>query len=412
MSTGEKHPAAHFDHNSQAHADDPTGSYRMLRESNPVAWSEANGGYWILADYGSVFDAARSNTIFSSARSSAGGEGLSVIIPKTPMGLHIPNELDPPESRKYRKLVNLVTAPAAIARMVGMIDDYTTWFIDQVIENGTCDFTDIIGVPAIVTIDWLGLPVEEWQRYAVAHHATVSVEHHTPEFIQATQVDLPELSSQMRQIISDRRVDPKDDVISFLVGQEIDGRAITDSEVFSIVDLLVSGGTGTTASLVSQTLVWLFQHQDVRQRLIDDPALLERAIEEFLRFFTPTQANARTVVQDVEFHGCPMRAGDRALISWASANRDAESFEAPDEIDIDRWPNRHTAFGIGVHRCAGAHLARAMAHSLLGHILERMPDYSIDVDALERYPQQGILVGFRRIPATFTPGTRRLPAPI
>jgi cytochrome P450 len=292
--------------------------------------------------------------------------------------------------------------------MVGMIDRYTTWFIDQVIEDGACDFTDIIGVPAIVTIDWLGLPVEEWGRYATAHHATVSVEHHTAEFIQATQVDLPQLSAQMRQIISDRRTDPKDDVISFLVSQEIDGRPITDSEVFSIVDLLVSGGTGTTASLVSQTLVWLFQHQDVRQRLIDDPSLLERAVEEFLRYFTPTQANARTVIEDVEFHGCPMRAGDRALLAWASANRDAQSFEAPDEIRIDRWPNRHTAFGVGVHRCAGAHLARAMARSLLGQILERMPDYSIDVDALERYPQQGILVGFRRISATFTPGPRRL----
>jgi len=160
---------------------------------------------------------------------------------------------------------------------------------------------------------------------------------------------------------------------------------------------------------VSQALVWLAKNPDVRQELIDDLSLLDRAVEEFLRVFSPTQALARTVTRDVEFHGCPMKKGDRVLLSWASANRDEEQFENPDTIDIRRWPNRHVAFGIGVHRCAGSHLGRLMAKRLLQEILTRMPDYTIDFDALKHFHDQGTNVGFRSIPARFTPGKRVLP---
>lgn len=178
--------------------------------------------------------------------------------------------------------------------------------------------------------------------------------------------------------------------------------------MYSIVDLLLAGGVGTTASLVSQALVWLAEHPAVRQRLIDDPSLMDHAVEEFLRYFSPTQALARTVTKDTEFQGCPMKKGDRVLLSWSSANRDEKLFDNPDEIDIERWPNRHTAFGIGVHRCAGSHLGRYMSKTLITQILERMPDYEVDFSALERYPHQGTNMGWQRIPATYTPGPRVL----
>jgi cytochrome P450 len=407
---GPRCPVAHFDHNSLEHSADVVGSYRELRTKHPVAWSEANGGYWILSGYEAVFEAARDDDVFSSARSSEGGEGLTVVIPKTPMHLHIPIELDPPEFRKYRKLVNAITAPAALGRVNKMIEFYSTWFVDQVIERGECDFTEIIGVPSIVTIDWLGLPLEDWSRYASAHQATLARPRESAEFIHAVTVDLPYLAEQMRQTISARRAEPKDDIISELLAQEIDGRPITEDEVFSMVDLLIAGGTATTANLVSQSLVWLYRNPDVRQRLIDKPELMERAVEEFLRYFAPSQALARTIIKDVEFQGCTMKAGDRALLAWASANRDeAGGFEQPDEVDIERWPNRHTSFGIGVHRCAGSHLGRAMGRRLLTEVLTRMPDYVIDLDAAVPYAAQGANSGYTKVPATFTPGPRVLP---
>jgi cytochrome P450 len=403
-------PVVAFDHNSPEHAADPAVSYRALRTAAPVAWSEANGGYWIISGYDAVFAAARDDDVFSSARSPDGGEGLTVVIPKNPVHLHIPIELDPPEFRPYRKVVNAITAPVAVERMSRLIDFYCTWFVDQVIEQGECDFSEIAGVPAIVTIDWLGLPLEDWRRYASAQRATLAFPRGSAEFQHAVEVDLPYLAERMRATIAERRGEPRSDVISVLAGQEVDGRPLTEDEIFSIVDLLVAGGTLTTANLLSSSLVWLYRHPGVRRRLIDEPALLDRAVEEFLRYFAPSQALARTVVRDVEFFGCSLKKGDRALLVWASANRDeAGGFASPDDLDIERWPNRHTSFGIGIHRCAGSHLGRAMGRRLLTEVLTRMPEYEVDLDRVVPYSAQGANSGYTSVPARFPPGPRVLP---
>jgi cytochrome P450 len=226
----------------------------------------------------------------------------------------------------------------------------------------------------------------------------------------AVEVDIPWMERQITEAIAERRARPRADLISHLLAQDVDGAPITDDAAYSVIELLISGGVGTTASLVSQTLVHLGRHPEQRRRLIDEPELMPRAVEEFLRAFSPTQALARTVTRDVEFRGCPMRKGDRALLAWSSANRDPAQFDHADEVDLDRWPNRHTAFGMGVHRCAGAHLGRAIARELLGQILRRMPDYVIDESGLETYAHQGVNAGYQRIPATFTPGPRLGPA--
>jgi len=181
---------------------------------------------------------------------------------------------------------------------------------------------------------------------------------------------------------------------------------ISDDAAYSMIELLISGGVGTTASLVSQTLVHLSRHPDQRQQLIEQPDLMPRAVEEFLRAFSPTQALARTVTRDTQFRGCPLKKGDRALLAWSSANRDPTQFEDPDDVVLTRWPNRHTAFGMGIHRCAGAHLGRAIARELIGQVLRRMPDYVVDGEGLQTYAHQGVNAGYQRIPATFTPGRR------
>ena len=409
MQSNDRCPVVHFDHNSPEHAADPVGSYRALRAQHPIAYSEAHGGYWILSGYEPVFEAARDDDIFSSARTSHGGEGLTVVIPKTPMHQHIPIEIDPPEFRKYRRIVNAIAAPAAIGPLTERIKHHTTWFIDQVIEQGHCDLAEIIGIPAITTVEWLGLPTEEWARYSFQHRMVLAAPKGSPDYIQATQVDLPYLTNQVKEVIAARKEQPRDDVISYLLAQQVDDRPLTDDEVFSMVELLLAGGTVTTSSLVSQAMIWLYQHPEVRQRLIDEPELRERATEEFLRFFSPTQALARTVTTDVEFHGCPLKAGDRVLLAWASANRDpAGGFDDPDELDVERWPNRHVAFGVGVHRCVGSHIARALAYEMIGQLLTRMPDYVVDLERTEPFRNQGANVGYSAIPITFTPGPRLL----
>ena len=150
------------------------------------------------------------------------------------------------------------------------------------------------------------------------------------------------------EAIAERRREPRDDVISVLLEAEVDGQPITDDAVYSIVELLISGGVGTTASLVSQTLVHLYEHPDQRARLAEHPELLDRAVEEFLRVFSPTQALARTVTHDVDFHGCPMKEGDRVLLAWSSANRDPGQFDRP------RRRSTSTAGRTGTRRSAWA----------------------------------------------------------
>lgn len=399
-----------FDHNSPEHSADPVASYAQLRTEAPVAWTEAHGGFWVLSDYDAVFEAARKDNVFSSGRSAYGGEGLSNVIPKAPVRLHIPVELDLPEHRSYRKVLNPVTSPAAVEKMVPMIQRWTTWFIDQVIEDGACDFASVIGVPAAVTLDWLGLDVNDWRRYSKALHSVLADSQGSPAHTYAVEVDIPWMEAQITNAIAARRKEPMEDLISYLLAQEVEGTLITDEAAYSVIELLISGGVGTTASLVSQTLVHLSRHPGQRRQLLDQPELLDRAVEEFLRAFSPTQALARTVTQDIEFRGCQMTKGDRALLAWSSANRDPAQFEHPDDVDIERWPNRHTGFGMGIHRCAGAHLGRAVARELIGQIVRRMPDYVVDLDHVETYPHQGVNAGFQRIPATFTPGPRVAPA--
>ena len=400
-------PIVDFDHNSPDHSLDPPASYEALRSESPVAWTEAHGGFWVLSDYAAVFEAARNDRVFSSARSEHGGEGLATVIPKAPVRLHIPVELDPPEHRSYRKILNPVTSPAAVEKLRPKIVKWTTWFIDQVIEDGACDFASVIGVPAVVTLDWLGLDVDDWRHYSRALHSVLADRPGSPAHTHAVEVDIPWMEEQIVEAIRARRVEPRDDLISHLLAQQVDGRPIDDDEAYSLVELLISGGVGTTASLVSQTLVHLHRHPEQREQLQAEPELLERAVEEFLRVFSPTQALARTVTEDIEFRGCPIKAGDRVLLAWSSANRDPAQFENPDEVDLRRWPNRHTAFGMGVHRCAGAHVGRAIARELIGQVIERMPDYVIDMDRVQAYPHQGVNAGYMRIPATFTPGPRR-----
>ncbi|HEY3260789.1 MAG TPA: cytochrome P450 [Pseudonocardiaceae bacterium] len=406
MSDTPRCPVTSFDHTSAEHSRDPVAAYRRLRALGPVVRTESHGGYWVFTDYGTVFEAARTDDVFSSARSQHGGDGLATVIPKVPVHLHIPVELDPPDSRPYRKILNPMTTPAAVQRLRPRISAITTWFIDQVIEQGECDLAAVIGVPAVVTLDWLGMPAADWRRYSAALHAVLADVPGGAEHAHAVEVDIPWMTEQIRAAIAQRRAAPRDDLISWIVSQDVGGAPIGEDDAYSMVELLISGGVATTASLVGQTLVYLSRHPDQRRELAGDPVLLERAVEEFLRFFSPTQALARTVTRDVEIAGCPLRPGDRVLLAWASANRDSAAFDGPDEVDLHRWPNRHAAFGIGVHRCAGAHLARAMAHELIGKVITRMPDYEVDYEALQAYPSQGVNSGYQRIPARFTPGRR------
>ncbi|HEY2296407.1 MAG TPA: cytochrome P450 [Jatrophihabitans sp.] len=397
-----------FDHHSAGANADPVAYYAGFRDQCPVGHTDAHGGFFYTTRYADVLRIARDDATFSSARSDHGGTGVGIVIPKGHGLEQYPIELDPPASVDYRDLINPLLTPDAIDRLVPMIATHASRIVDEFIELGSCDFVrDLTNpLPAAVTLDWLGFPEADWPKLAAPIHDIFAALAGSERAMRGA-AGLGYMDQRIRELIRERKVTPTDDATSAIVaGRRSDGTEFTEDELVSVIGLLIAGGVDTTTSLTGWTLVHLSRHPEQRRKLIESPDLLDAATDEFLRAFTPAQAMARTLTIETEVGGCPMHAGDRVLIPWVAANHDPEVFPDPTEVRLDRDASRHLAFGIGTHRCAGAHLARAMFREMMTQVLTRMPDYQVLEDGLVAYPTQGNQTGWDAIPAVFTPGTR------
>jgi cytochrome P450 len=404
MTTTDK-PVIEFDHLSAEYAADPIAVHRDMHARCPVGWTEAHDGFWVASTYDTVFAASRDDATFSSRKGRHGDlDYTGVVIPAEPSLSLLPIEVDPPELRPFRTVMNPAFGPKVVAGLVPELERLTAWCVDQVIESGEIDFVEDLAspVPAMATLRLVGLPVADWERYARAFHGRVAYMQGTPEYTEALEM-IHGIADTVRSTITDRRRHPEDDLLTMLTQVEIAGRLLRDDEVVSLVITTLGGGVDTTTALITNALVYLDQHPEHRARLVTDEAFMSSFCEEMLRYFSPVQGFARTVTTDTELGGCPMRRGDRVFLSWAAANHDPQAFERPEQIIPDRFPNRHTAFGIGSHRCVGSTLARTEFAIVLREILRRMPDYTL-VDGAERYSNIGTVNGWHRLPARFTPG--------
>ncbi|MGI5371627.1 cytochrome P450/oxidoreductase [Streptomyces iakyrus] len=397
-----------FDHHSDEANADPVAYYARFRESCPVGHSAAHGGFHYTTRHSDVTRIARDDETFSSARSDHGGQGVGIVIPKGPGLEQYPIELDPPRSTEYRQLINPLLTPEAVEHLVPMIERHAARVVDDFIELGSCDFVrDLTNpLPAAVTLDWLGFPEEDWAKLAGPIHDIFAAPAGSERAVRGA-AGLAYMDQRIRELIAERRTAPRADAVSTLVaGRRADGSEFGEDDLVSVIGLLIAGGVDTTTSLTGSTLVHLARHPEQRRRLIDSPDLLDTATEEFLRAFAPSQSMARTVTRDVEVGGCPMHAGDRVLIPWVAANHDPAVFPDPDQVRLDRDASRHLSFGIGSHRCAGAHLARAMFRAMMTQVLTRLPDYRVIEEGLVPYPTRGNQSGWDAVPALFTPGPR------
>ena len=395
------------DHNGPEFARDPAGALKALREQAPLVYSTAYDGLWVATDYELVSAASRDHGTFSTSREVHGKNALSMIIPleweTEPL---IPIELDPPEHTPYRRMLTSLLSRTAIERdLQPLLETITDYCIDQFIATGEGDLiTDVAGpVPTLLTLAWLGMPLRDWRRLATVQHNIVGFPPSSPEFAEAIG-GLGWQNELITATITAKRASPADDVISFLVQQEIGGQPMSDQTIHEIVTLIIAGGVDTTTALLGQAFGYLEEHPHVHQRLLDEPAFRETAIDEFLRYYSPNTAHARTVTCPVEFGGQKLERGDRILLAWLGANRDPAAFANPDDIVLDRTPNKHAAFGLSVHRCVGANLARLEIDVVLTKVLARLPDYRIHRDRAHRYPAQGGTAGWSVLPVTFTPG--------
>jgi cytochrome P450 len=404
-----------FDHHSEAYASDPVGLFRTLRDQCPVAHTEAHGGFWVVTRYEDIAAAAADDATFSSLHVPGDATWKGITIPEANIRA-IPIELDPPDFLAYRRVLNPLFSPAAVERWRPTIERWASACIDQVIETGVFDVVlDLTNpVPALFTCEFLGLPVEDWERYARTAHESVYAVPGTPEHARAREGGRWTVE-QLAELVARRRREPQDDLMTVLTQAKVNGEPLPDRDVTDICLLVIAGGFDTTTAVASHAVRYLSHNPIAAEQLRADPAAMAPAIEEFLRYFTPQQALARTVTRDTELGGQKLKAGDRVLLVWASANHDPEMFDEPDELLLDRFPNRHTAFGLGIHRCLGSNFARAEIAAMLDEVLRRMPDLTVIDSEAVRYPTIGTVNGWVKMPATFTPGPRlseaRLPGP-
>jgi cytochrome P450 len=385
-------------------------AWAELRNGCPVAFNTRYGGFWMVTNYEGVAQVARDGVTFAHKYEPNAPDGIDyygetgVPRPEGVPALGI-GEVDGPYHAALRRALNPFLSPPAIDAMRPFMEQSVTWFLDQKIETGSMDLVlDYTNpVPAVLTMKMMGLPSEEWKRYADMFHAVMSYPVLSEEYRKATE-PMAEMTEQLAEFAAARRADPKDDLTSFLVRLEIDGQPLTDQQVNDILWNLIGGGVDTTTSLTSWTLYHLACHPELRTQLIEHPELYVNAADEFLRYYSVNQTLSRTATRDVEVCGQQLRRNDRVLISWLSANHDPAEFDRPDEVVLDRRVNRHLAFGLGPHRCIGSHLARVMFTVMVKEVLDRIPDYTVDVNNVRQYLGSPSMTGLVDLPATFTPG--------
>ncbi|NAS25953.1 cytochrome P450 [Herbidospora sp. NEAU-GS84] len=410
----DQRPVIEFNHHSREYRD----HWREVSRDNltrcPVAWTEEHGGFWLVSGYAPLTQAIRDDAAFSSYHDPTGDVNgyQGIMIPPFPR-YPIPIELDPPEFFTYRRLLNPHFSPESSKNWEPYVRATTADILDRVCAAGEMDLVlDLANpVPASVTLKLLGLPLDDWAEFAATIHEMTYTTPGTAEFARAA-TGMGRITETVRRTVDERRVEPADDLISHLVRATVDGAPVDDDRLHSMITLVLAGGVDTTTSLLANALYWLHRHPRQRQRLIDDPALIPTAADEFLRYFAPVQMLARTATRDVVLGGQEIRAGERVMLSFAAANQDPEVFSDPDTLDLARFPNRHVAFGAGIHRCLGAHLARVEFCVILEEVLARIPDYQVDESAAKRYPSIAAANGYITMPATFTPSRPgRIPHP-
>ena len=368
-----------------------------MRAQCPVTRSDERGGFWVVTRYDDVLRVAQDWETFSSE--------LGVAIPDSQMVTPaIPEHIDPPRHREYKRLINAWFTPAVVSRYEEPTRALVTRLIDDVIETGTCDFMADIAqpLPGLAFFELvLGAPPEEVTEVAaLAQRASVPTNPDSRECWQA-------LSAWITAFVDDRRAGaPRGDVVDAILAAEIEGRPITETEVLGIILLLILGGLETTAGALGAFVLRFCRDPEIPDLLRRRPDLVPAAVEELLRLDDPFLAIGRTVRHDTDLGGHHLSAGEKVYLSWASANRDEAEFPDPDTFDLDRERNRHLAFGAGPHRCAGSHLARMNLRIAVHEVTRRLHDLVL----MEPEASLPFHTAFNRsplsMPLSFRPGPR------
>src|SRR5580700_2352307 len=366
--------ATDFSHLEPEWSADPYPIQDDLRQRCPIAHTDRFGGGWLPTRYEDVAAIAYDTERFSSRAII-----MSNFRPPpelAPIGGSPPISSDPPFHHDARKLLLPAFTKTAVSRQEpatrafcqSLIDE----FGDQDVVDAARDYAQHI--PMRVIGDMLGFPPEDGPQFREFVENTLEGVNLPPEERIARMTSL---FDYLLAQVHDHLDHPRDDLTTYLIKAELYGRKLEPAHVTGTMALLLIAGIDTTWSAIGASLWHLAKTPDDRRRLVADPGLLPTALEEFLRAFAPVTM-ARLVKEDMHWHGADMKADDWILLSFPAANRDPDQFDRAGEVVIDREVNRHAAFGLGIHRCVGSHLARMELRVALDVWLERIPGFSLD----------------------------------
>jgi cytochrome P450 len=359
--------------------EDPVATHAELRARCPVAHSERWGGFWTLTRYEDICAAARDTETFSSA-----------VQPIPPMDfgqdgpLGIPIELDPPETKKYRQLLGPYFGPRHLERMAAESRELVIGFLEPIVQRGHGELVGELTNPYpsnVLCQCLLKAPRRDWSRLKDLTLGVLKASVDGDSDAVATVGG--ELDAYVAELVRKRREEPLDpavDMISGLLVAEVDGRPLDDATIAGIMRLMAIAGHDTTSNALANAILHLARNREDQDRLREQPSLIPVAIEELLRLYPPVQQLARRATRDVELHGRTIQEGESVGLLWISGNHDEDAFTDPERCLIERQPNRHLTFGIGVHHCLGAPLARSELRVALEELLARTSGFELDGD--------------------------------
>ncbi len=387
--------AVDWDHTDPRWVHDPYPIWEDLRGRCPVAHTERYGGAWFPATHAGVSAVATDTEHFTSRTVVIGNGRPTEEAPPAPIGVAPPITSDPPFHQIARRLVLPVFAPGPVRDLEPMVRALCGRLLDALAGqrevNAATQYAQFI--PPAVIIRMLGFPEADEELFREFVHVVLEgVNHPVEERIE----EFAPIEAYLDAQIEDHRANPRDDLTSYLLGVEVAGQRLSIEHVRGTMVLVLIAGIDTTWSAIGASLWHLASHPDDLARLVAEPDLMPIAVEEFLRYYAPVTM-ARLVKDDVDFLGCPMKRDDWILLGFPAANRDPSVFPDADRFIIDRLENRHLAFGLGIHRCAGSNLARMELRVAIEEFIKRYPKFElIDADAVTW--SQGQVRGPRHLP--------------
>jgi cytochrome P450 len=360
---------------------------RHLRAHAPVSRVDVPGyrPFWAITKHVDVMAIERANTLFTNsprpvlmtaeADEQQAAIGISTLI-----------HMDDPQHRVVRAIGADWFRPKAMRALKVRVDELAKRFVDNMVESGNqCDFVQEVAVnyPLYVIMSLLGLPESDFPRmlkYTQELFGNDDAEFQRGSSKEEQMAALLDMFGYFTELTASRRTKPTEDLASAIANAKIDGEPLSDIDTVSYYVIIATAGHDTTSAVISGGLHALIEHPDELARLRDNPALMPLATEEMIRWVTPVKEFMRTAQEDSTVRGVPIAAGESVLLSYASANRDEDVFDDPFRFDVSRDPNKHNAFGYGVHFCLGAALARMEVNSFFAELVPRLESIELAGD--------------------------------